>query len=285
MAKLLVVTKEQPAFRGISGPDRSTLYSVALGTGFRVSELASFTPKSFNLEATPPVVVLHAGNTKNRQGATQPIAQWLADELKTFIVGRLPNAKLWPGTWSEKGAKMIYRDLEAADIPREVDSPDGIEVRDFHSLRNTFISGVIRSGADLKQAMTLARHSDPKLTTARYARTKLQDLGSVVESLPGGRHDATFRVAKRVADCGETRGVLSTNENIDPSISDVVETTKPLENKGFEDDLGRLRNVEEECPRGFEPRTYALRKHCSTPELRGHKLVITSLTHSTNSHC
>ena len=157
VAKLLAITKAQTAFRGISGPDRSMLYSAALGTGFRVSELASLTPKHFNLDAIPPLVILHAGNSKNRQGATQPIAQWLADDLRDFLKGRKPNVRIWPGTWLEKGAKMIYRDLEAAGIPREIDSPDGVEVRDFHSLRNTFISGVIRSGADLKQAMTLAR--------------------------------------------------------------------------------------------------------------------------------
>ncbi|WP_157469496.1 hypothetical protein [Gemmata sp. SH-PL17] len=32
--------------------------------------------------------------------------------------------------------------------------------------------------------MTLARHSDPRLTTSRYARTRLGDLGSVVNKLP-----------------------------------------------------------------------------------------------------
>jgi hypothetical protein len=31
--------------------------------------------------------------------------------------------------------------------------------------------------------MTLARHSDPKLTAARYARTRLYDLGAMVNNL------------------------------------------------------------------------------------------------------
>ena len=262
VAKLLDATRNGSSHRGINGPDRAMIYKVALGTGFRLSELASLTPKHFNLEATPPVIVLHAGDSKNRQGATQPIAQWLADELKAFLMDRDYNAKLWPGTWSERGADMIYRDLEAAGIPREVESPEGTEIRDFHSLRNTFISGVIRSGADLKQAMTLARHSDPKLTTARYARTKLRDLGSVVESLPGGEK----WVAKWVANGGETRGSLSKAENINGSTSNSPPMTKPLENKGFGDDSARLSIPEQRLPpAGFEPATLALGKPCSIP--------------------
>ena len=66
----------------------------------------------------------------------------------------------------------------------DVDGPEGIEVRDFHALRNCYISDVIRTGADLKQSMTLARHSDPRLTAGRYARTRLFDLGAVVNKLP-----------------------------------------------------------------------------------------------------
>jgi hypothetical protein len=36
--------------------------------------------------------------------------------------------------------------------------------------------------------MALARHSDPKLTAGRYARTRLYDLGTVVDKLPGATH-------------------------------------------------------------------------------------------------
>ncbi len=79
---------------------------------------------------------------------------------------------------------MIRADLIAAGVPIVVDGPEGAETRDFHAQRNCFISDVIRAGADLKQAMTLARHSDPKLTAGRYARTRLHDLGALVDKLP-----------------------------------------------------------------------------------------------------
>ena len=78
---------------------------------------------------------------------------------------------------------MLKLDLDAAGAPVEVDGPEGVEVRDFHALRNCYISDVLRTGADLKQAMTLARHSDPRPTAGRYARTRLHDLGALVDKL------------------------------------------------------------------------------------------------------
>jgi hypothetical protein len=79
---------------------------------------------------------------------------------------------------------MLRVDLDAAGVPVEVDGPEGTETRDFHALRAVYISNVIRAGADVKQATTLARHSDPRLTTSRYARTRLHDLGAVVDKPP-----------------------------------------------------------------------------------------------------
>lgn len=39
-------------------------------------------------------------------------------------------------------------------------------------------------GATLKEAMKLARHSDPKLTMAVYGRAQLHELGGAVDRLP-----------------------------------------------------------------------------------------------------
>ena len=68
----------------------------------------------------------------------------------------LPLKKIW---------KMVQRDLKAAGLP--IRTPDG--VRNLHCLRNTFISVVLKSGADAKVAQLLARHSDINLTLA-YGR-------------------------------------------------------------------------------------------------------------------
>ena len=75
-------------FRGLSGPDRRMLYRVALGTGFRAAELAALVPDSYDLDANPPAVILPAEFTKNRKGATQPLSDELAAELRTYLKGR-----------------------------------------------------------------------------------------------------------------------------------------------------------------------------------------------------
>ncbi|KAA3639082.1 MAG: hypothetical protein DWP92_05190 [Armatimonadetes bacterium] len=55
---------------------------------------------------------------------------------------------------------------------------------DFHSLRVTYISALVGSGASVKEAQLLARHSDPGLTIQIYTRTSLLDLGRVLNSMP-----------------------------------------------------------------------------------------------------
>src|SRR5262245_8657481 len=72
---------------------------------------------------------------------------------------------------------MLRIDLEAAGVPYIVEGPDGPLYADFHSLRDSSIALLDRRGATLKEAMQLARHSDPKLTMAVYGRAQLHDLG------------------------------------------------------------------------------------------------------------
>jgi hypothetical protein len=55
---------------------------------------------------------------------------------------------------------------------------------DFHSIRGAYIGRVVQAGANLKEAMELARHSDPKLTMKTYARERLNDRAAVLERLP-----------------------------------------------------------------------------------------------------
>jgi hypothetical protein len=79
---------------------------------------------------------------------------------------------------------MLRLDLDAAGIPYVVDGPDGPLYADFHALRHSFVRLLDQSGATLKQAMQLARHSDPKLTMRRYGRAQLHDLAGAVEKTP-----------------------------------------------------------------------------------------------------
>jgi len=171
-------------FRELTGQDRAVLYATAAGTGFRASELASLTPNAFDLDCTPSTVMLAAVDAKNGRQAVQPLSPELAAMLAACLAGKPDGLPVWPGTWFKKAADMFRLDLEAAGIPYASEGAEGTRYRDFHSLRHTFISLLDKSGATLKEAMQLARHSDPKLTMAVYGRAQLHDLGQAVKRLP-----------------------------------------------------------------------------------------------------
>jgi hypothetical protein len=79
---------------------------------------------------------------------------------------------------------MLRLDLDLAGVPYVIEGPDGPLFADFHALRDSYIALLDKSGATLKEAMQLARHSDPKLTMAVYGRAQLHDLGAAVGRLP-----------------------------------------------------------------------------------------------------
>lgn len=182
---LLTATRESGvSFRGLAGPDRAMLYLVALTTGFRVSELATLAPASFALDDNPPTVTVAAKYTKNRKPVTQPLPTDICGPLCEYLAGRKADKPLWPGSWVEKGAKMIRADLEAANVAYVVAGPNGSEYADFHALRHTYVSALADSGVPVKHAQELARHSDPKLTLKRYAHVGLKQLAASVNRLP-----------------------------------------------------------------------------------------------------
>ena len=160
------------------------LYRVALNTGLRASELASLTPRSFDLEVDPPTVTVEAAYSKHRRRDVLPIQPDLAASVHDYLerkgVGR--GELIWPGTWSMKAsARMLRIDLAAASIPYR-DASD--RVFDFHSLRHEFISNLARCGAHPKEAQALARHSTITLTMDRYTHLGIVDLSAALERLP-----------------------------------------------------------------------------------------------------
>src|SRR5262245_1434503 len=185
LGALLRASEDSPrTFRGLEGRDRHFLYLCAMGTGFRAGELASLQPESFDLDAEPPTVVCRAGYAKNGKTATQPLPAEIAEALRGFLADRPAGQPVWPGSWHERAADMLRDDLEVAGIPYVVEGPDGPLHADFHALRHSYVALLDRAGLTLKQAMQLARHSDPKLTMAVYGRAALHDLGAAVDRLP-----------------------------------------------------------------------------------------------------
>jgi integrase len=178
-AALLIATRAARPFRGLTGEDRVMLYVVASYTGLRASELASLTPASFDLERLTVRVL--AGYTKNREAAELPLRTDLAVMLRSYLAGRAVDAPVWPGTWAEKGAKMLRADLEQAGVPY-VDE-DG-HYRDFHSLRHRFGTELAAANVAPKVAQTLMRHSTITLTLDRYTHVGLFDTAGALDRLP-----------------------------------------------------------------------------------------------------
>lgn len=264
---LRAAAASRDTFRGLTGADRAMLYRAAAGTGFRAKELSALVPDLFDLDARPPTVLLPAGDSKNRKGAVQPLPAALAAELRGYLAGRPGKEPVWPGTWAERAAEMLRADLAAAGVLERVDGPEGEEVRDFHSLRNKYISDLIRTGADLKQVMTLARHTDPRLTANRYARTRLYDLGAVVDGIESGdsgrprSEPAVLRLtgtdgagagaAPGAAACDNRRVRLRTVEETDDNRDTRPADVKRLGMKASEGGGGELRADEEGAASGI----------------------------------
>jgi len=182
LPKLLAAAYNGKPFR-LPGPDRAMLYVVAIQTGLRASELASLTVESFDLDRECPVVRVAAAYSKNRKEAVQPLPPSLADQLLPWLEGKRQNGieKVWPGSWPNKAAEMLRRDLGAAGIKFE----DGQKRRlDFHSLRNTYISCLAQSGVHPKIAQALARHSRIGLTMDVYTHLDSDRLVEAVGQLP-----------------------------------------------------------------------------------------------------
>jgi integrase len=199
---LITTTESAPMWRKLGGADRAMLYRVAVGTGFRASELRSLTPASFRLDDDAPGVLLKAGSSKHRRDDLQPIRTDLAELLRKWLAGRDAQEPLWPGRWNEKAAAMLRCDLRRARARwirdtfcpaerrkrRDSDSLAILDanghVVDFHALRATYITALVKGGASVKVAQQLARHSDPKLTMNVYTSLGIHDLGGALDALP-----------------------------------------------------------------------------------------------------
>ena len=108
------------------------------------------------------------------------------DVAKLFVQwfdegGFSPNDRVSPKFNKSTGAAMLRRDLEAAGVDYEDEAG---RFADFHSLRHTFISNVGKSGATVKEAQRLARHSTSALTLDVYTHIGLHDERQAVEKLP-----------------------------------------------------------------------------------------------------
>jgi len=173
------------------------LYRLAVGTGLRASELASLTPRSFELSDLGKArVVVEAGYSKHRRRDILPLRGDLAEAVAAFVAAKPTDAPLF--RLPPRLAEMMRADMDRAQpwIPYQ-DSAG--RVADFHSLRHTFITRLVRAGVGPAVAQRLARHSTIKLTMDVYADIGEDDERAALNTLPAlpeaaaGPSAASFR--------------------------------------------------------------------------------------------
>jgi integrase len=166
MRRLLAATGGGPERYGMTGAERVLLYRVAVETGMRRNELASLQVSSFDLDRL--TVTVRAAYSKRRREDTLPLRSETAEELRTFLAGKLPTAKAFGGRYkrlTDKTANMIEADLTEAGIPYQDEAG---RFRDFHALRATTASWLAACGVHPKVAQQILRHSDINLTMNTY---------------------------------------------------------------------------------------------------------------------
>ncbi|MEO0630851.1 MAG: tyrosine-type recombinase/integrase, partial [Planctomycetota bacterium] len=212
--RLHAATEAAPKGNGLTGPERALLYSLAIQTGLRRSELETLSKSSLHLHQSPAFVVVEAGGTKNRRTARQYIRDGLAARLREHSGRMLPGAPLFRIADRSRLAKVLRHDLERAreawineaahdadEAARRRESDflaatdaDG-RVIDFHALRHTCGAWAAIGGSSPKAIQTLMRHSSITLTLDTYGHLLPDEAAETVGRMPGfdtpGREVAT----------------------------------------------------------------------------------------------
>lgn len=163
----------------IAGPDRAALYILAAQTGYRRLELSRVMPSSFSFGAAPEIL-LPGKSTKNKKRVPIPLRRDVAVFFEKYLKGRPADKPVWRITKNAHTADMIRADMDAAGVTWR----DGIEVADFHSLRETFVTELALAGVVPKVLQQLARHSTVDLTMNKYAKPGRDHRAAAVESAP-----------------------------------------------------------------------------------------------------
>jgi hypothetical protein len=122
---------------------------------------------------------------KHRREDVQPLRPSTARALSRFVAGRgaVESACGLPAAW--RPPRALRRDLEAAGIPFSDESGRRF---DFHALRGMLATRLLASGASVKAAQSLMRHSTADLTVSVYARVRdgedREALGRLPDLLP-----------------------------------------------------------------------------------------------------
>jgi len=154
-------------------PQWQLLYLTAICSGLRVNELRSLKVKNLNIQMGG--LNLEAEWTKNRKAGFQPLPSSLMERLAEAERDKQADDSLL--TVPTHVSRTLRYDLNRAGITRF-----GVGGKvDFHALRGTYINLVLESGASVKEAQDLARHSTPHLTMNVYGQSRWDKRNELAE--------------------------------------------------------------------------------------------------------
>ena len=177
-----------------------TRVMIVFASGLRAKELASLRLRHVDVEESG--LRLDASWTKNRKPGLQPVPTYLVEELLASARGKDPEAPLL--SVPSHPARDLRKDLERAGVQHFIEGEGKI---DFHALRVAFTTFVIESGANVKDAQELVRHSTPYLTMNVYARARKGSPAKLVERM-GERLRAARRAPSSPPLASGPRGVV-----------------------------------------------------------------------------
>ena len=200
---LLETTRNGPERFGMTGPERSMLYRVAVETGLRRGELRSLTRTSFDLNDKNPTVTVAASYSKHRRQDVLPLRADTTAELHEFLACKMPGTLAFNVPKGKHDAADMFRAdlaaaraiwLDKAGTPEERKAREATSFltyvdaagrfADFHSLRHTCGSLLASSGVHPKVAQSIMRHCTIDLTMSRYSHVFAGQEASAVSALP-----------------------------------------------------------------------------------------------------
>jgi len=171
------------------------LFSLALGTGLRVSELVALDVGDVkNGKGTKGLITLRPETTKGNKGGELALPERLRRKLSRYLRWKSDRgeclARASPlfcsrggGRYgAKKGARLSKRTAQAAFTSWQ--KRLGFDrICTFHQLRHSFATNLWRSTGDIRLVQKACRHSSPTVT-ALYAVPSTDDLIKAVQDLP-----------------------------------------------------------------------------------------------------
>jgi len=138
---------------------------------------------SFDFSAGCQSLIIEAGYSKNRKRHVQPLRPDIAKMFWDWKTRRADDdtAPVFVVSPHIRWADMLKDDLTAAGVDFEDDAGRTV---DFHALRHTFITNLVKGGVTPKVAQGLARHSKITLTMDVYTHLTLSDQKGALDVLP-----------------------------------------------------------------------------------------------------